>query len=135
MNRSTALRNALVDCLNITCPSCSIVLDQTPDGCCAVRCPHCATFFCWLCFSVQSNSSKCHAHVPACKLNSAAQKEVFVPQKVVAAAHRSHKIGRMRSAVQTHRTWLGKKEVKVVLKEELIAVLGMNGIDARLVMR
>lgn len=63
--------HAIVDSMTIKCPnaSCSVALDPTPDGCCAMRCYSCGKHFCWLCFSIQSNSSLCHSHVRKCSEN------------------------------------------------------------------
>ncbi len=61
----------IIDAMTLKCPnkSCNFALDPTPDGCCAMRCYSCGSHFCWLCLTIQDNSSKCHAHVRTCHEN------------------------------------------------------------------
>ena len=44
--------SGLLDALSLHCPnsSCRMVLDPEPDGCARVRCRHCNTQLCWVCF-------------------------------------------------------------------------------------
>lgn len=67
-NQSAADAQVLLECLNLKCPHCNVVLDHNPDGCAAMRCLGCGKHFCWLCLSVcSSGSSACHSHVRTCK--------------------------------------------------------------------
>jgi hypothetical protein len=81
----------IVDSLSMKCPKCKVVLDPNPDGCCAMKCLGCATYFCWLCFATQSNSTVCHQHVRACPM-STTPGNVFVPKEGVNIAHANRRI-------------------------------------------
>jgi hypothetical protein len=127
-----SLTISIVDCLNISCPKCENVLDQTPDGCCAIRCNRCAVYFCWLCFEVSLNSATCHAHVSSCKYNSV-RREPFVPQSSVDAAHRAYRLQKIRAVLQTFcqfndsEQWNTNKFVRRAVKDTE-ALLKMNHI-------
>ncbi len=121
-----SLSKSIVNCLNIACPKCDTVLDQTPDGCCAIRCHRCAAYFCWLCFAVCADNLDCHNHVTSCSLNSA-RREPFVPQPLVAAAHKRHKIGKIRQALRDHKS--GKTRSGAEALQEVELLLRMNDIS------
>jgi len=61
----TSVRARLLICLEQTCPqvNCKHVLHPAPDGCCAMRCGHCETYFCWVCSQISDNNADCHSHV------------------------------------------------------------------------
>lgn len=86
-DRRLRLLADLSDALCLKCPKCKIVLDPNPDGCCAIKCLHCATHFCWLCFAMQSSNATCHAHVAKCILNST-QGAVFASRDNCIEAHK-----------------------------------------------
>jgi hypothetical protein len=71
---AAVVRRLLAEALSLRCPSplCAAVLDQRPDGCCAMRCVHCGVFFCWLCFQLQATNQACHDHVRFCARNPVA---------------------------------------------------------------
>ena len=66
--------------LNVTCPNCDDFLDPRPDGCIAMRCPHCCEAFCWLCF--ESCGTDAHSHALS------THGDYFPPQRVVDSWHR-----------------------------------------------
>jgi hypothetical protein len=94
-------RKLILDCLCLKCPntSCRSVLDPTPDGCCAMKCLHCGTFFCWLCFSVHKTSPACHEHVRNDCVHNAGPSagSVFVNNVCVRTAHKRLRIATIHS--------------------------------------
>jgi hypothetical protein len=69
LTETQGLVQHIVDSLSLKCPWCRIVLDPTPDGCCAMRCENCGTHFCWLCFKICTNSASCHDHLKTCPIS------------------------------------------------------------------
>ena len=63
--------NAITDAMCLRCPlsSCSVPLDPQPEGCMAMRCAACGTYFCFLCNASSDDNDSCHAHVRDCELN------------------------------------------------------------------
>lgn len=100
-DRRSSLLADLSDALCLKCPNCKIVLDPNPDGCCAVKCLHCATHFCWLCFNTQANSKACHAHVAKCSLNST-QGLVFASRANCTEAHKLIRATSIRFVLTKH---------------------------------
>lgn len=72
----------LLDALNLRCPNaaCRVVLDPSPDGCCAIRCGSCAVHACFLCFQICADSTSCHKHVRECPC-SPKPDDLFIPEK------------------------------------------------------
>ncbi|KAJ1430637.1 hypothetical protein B484DRAFT_448813 [Ochromonadaceae sp. CCMP2298] len=98
----------LVETLNLKCPSCGTVLDPNPDGCCAMRCLGCASYFCWLCFSTCVSSAACHDHVRVCSL-SPQRGELFIDSKRV--SKEVHKFKRIVALRQELLRLIRKKTV------------------------
>jgi len=67
--------------LHVVCPSCSRIIDPTPNGCIAMRCAHCSKAFCWCCFQL-APSGDAHAHAMS------EHGSYFPPLAYVAAWHR-----------------------------------------------
>jgi len=87
------LTHWVAELLNVTCPSCDEFLDPRPDGCIAMRCSHCSTAFCWMCFAVCGRD----AHQHALQVHG----DYFPPPKVVESWHtrwRWRRIVRLASA-------------------------------------
>lgn len=90
----------IIDAMTLKCPnkSCSIALDPTPDGCCAMRCYSCGCHFCWLCFNIQATSSLCHNHVRKCPENLNPD-TLFATNSEIADVHRHRSIEAIRRAL------------------------------------
>ncbi len=84
---------AIADALCLRCPSqtCKAVLDPNPDGCCAVRCTQCSTYFCWLCFQESATSKGCHDHVRQCKENPV-RGDLFLSHAQKVKAQKKHRL-------------------------------------------
>lgn len=95
-----ALYNTVLECLNFKCPSCQVVLDPTPDGCAAIRCLKCATYFCWMCFEISATSTVAHRHVTLCKFNTLGL--VFPSSSNVLAAHKQYKLRNIQHTLESH---------------------------------
>eukprot|EP00326_Haptolina_ericina_P021217 CAMPEP_0181182980 /NCGR_PEP_ID=MMETSP1096-20121128/8175_1 /TAXON_ID=156174 ORGANISM="Chrysochromulina ericina, Strain CCMP281" /NCGR_SAMPLE_ID=MMETSP1096 /ASSEMBLY_ACC=CAM_ASM_000453 /LENGTH=804 /DNA_ID=CAMNT_0023271617 /DNA_START=42 /DNA_END=2457 /DNA_ORIENTATION=+ len=67
--------------LNVTCPSCTRIVDPSPDGCIAMICAHCRKPFCWMCLEAVSGNDA-HRHCMDVHLS------YFPPLRHVAAWHR-----------------------------------------------
>ena len=77
-----ALGARLAELLSIRCPRCDVVVDPTPDGCRAMRCGHCGSYFCWVCFQLEVTNTRLHHHVQL------AHGDLYLHQRGVDAAHR-----------------------------------------------
>lgn len=91
--------HAVVNALNIACPSCAISLDPNPDGCAALRCGGCGVHFCWLCLRVCDSSNSCHRHVAQCSSNPS--RRVFPPKSVKDKAHLGLRIIAVRRQLES----------------------------------
>ncbi len=91
------------DALSLKCPRCHCVVDQNPDGCCAMRCGRCGGDFCWLCLASSASSNACHQHVRQCP-QSDHQGLVFVPQRSRDKAHKRLRILAVRESLRY--SWL-----------------------------
>jgi len=58
----------IIDLLNMRCPSCQKVFVDW-DGCTALSCVHCSSWFCAYCFHLDENSHDSHQHVQNCQNN------------------------------------------------------------------
>lgn len=90
----------LLDALNMRCPNkqCGVVMDPSPDGCCAVRCASCATYTCFLCFQICRDGSSCHQHVRDC-VYSPAPDELFLSEEARIPAHKRVRVIALRTAL------------------------------------
>lgn len=59
------------------CPNCEIAFYDF-DGCLALHCDNCKTYFCGLCFEIFPNNTHCHNHILSCKLNPK-KEDYFLP--------------------------------------------------------
>ncbi|KAL1512054.1 hypothetical protein AB1Y20_005328 [Prymnesium parvum] len=80
--RLAELEQQLHVAISLRCPSCDHVVDPSPDGCRAIECPHCGSYFCWVCFSLEMTNGRLHAHIVS------AHGDLYLPQRLVDAAHR-----------------------------------------------
>lgn len=46
--RIEALTNALYAAISLRCPNCETIVDPAPDGCRAIECASCGSYFCWV---------------------------------------------------------------------------------------
>lgn len=90
----------LLDTLNLRCPNkqCGVVMDPSPDGCCAVRCASCATYACFLCFQICRDGSSCHQHVRDCAY-SPTPDELFLSEEARIPAHKRIRVMALRAAL------------------------------------
>lgn len=90
----------LLDSLNLRCPNrqCRVVMDPSPDGCCAVRCASCATYTCFLCFQICRDGSSCHQHVRDCVYSSKPD-ELFIPETDRMLAHKRVRVLALRTVL------------------------------------
>lgn len=90
----------LLDVLNLRCPNkqCGVVMDPSPDGCCAVRCANCATYTCFLCFQICRDGSACHQHVRDC-VYSPTPDELFLSEAARIPAHKRIRVMALRAAL------------------------------------
>ncbi len=96
----SVLISQVLDCLNLKCPKCSHVVDPKPDGCAAMVCPHCAGFFCWLCFT--ETVVDAHPHVLECSLNSSGKQynDYFPSQILKDKAHKIYRLNAIKTLLQ-----------------------------------
>lgn len=92
----------LLDALNLRCPNaaCRVVLDPSPDGCCAIRCGSCASYSCALCFSICMDGPACHQHVMSCRA-SPDPGNIFVSEQAKIPAMRRLRVMALRNALAT----------------------------------
>jgi hypothetical protein len=92
--------NAITAALSLQCPNaaCGLALDPAPDGCCAMKCANCASYFCWLCIRVQPDSNQCHSHVRACNQNPCSG-SLFPDRRLVEIVQRQRRIEAVRRAL------------------------------------
>ena len=91
---------AIVDSLTLRCPNtfCSVALDPSPDGCCAMRCVTCGKHFCWLCFQIQQDNSINHSHVRNCGENPKPG-NLFPRKDLVEIVHKQRRIEAIRKCL------------------------------------
>ena len=120
--------------LNAQCPAsfCRAVLDQSPDGCCAMRCTQCGTHFCWLCGAISPCSGSTHSHVRRC-IESPQPGSVFLPQRDVDAALRQQRLMALRRALGTTigPRWAADSRLRRLVRENgrLVGALKDCGIS------
>jgi hypothetical protein len=90
-----SLINKILKTQELTCPFCERVLDPQPDGCCAMRCPHCGTYFCWVCFVCCADNTACHDHVRNKHGN------VFAPPETIKRGHIQSQRDRFTRTIQS----------------------------------
>ena len=110
----------LEDALNARCPAqyCLAVLDPIPDGCCAMRCSHCGTHFCWLCGATSPCSGSTHNHVRACQENPTPG-HVFLSSRDIDAAQKQQRLVALRRALGTAcgAGWAADSTLRRVVRE------------------
>ncbi len=131
---NSAQLTQLTDAFNVKCPQCFVVLDPTPDGCCAMKCGTCATYFCWMCLEVCSSNRECHSHVSNCPGNSS--RSLFPKREDVDAAHRKLKLLALRAALERTATkdWRENRAALTAL-QDLQPLLEMHGITRKQVLQ
>ena len=104
---------AIVDSLTLRCPNtfCSVALDPSPDGCCAMRCVTCGKHFCWLCFQIQSDNSINHSHVRNCGENPKPG-NLFPRKDLVEIVHKQRRIEAIRKCLMRLTGDIGLKKRK-----------------------
>jgi len=103
----------------MVCPNrqCGVALDPSPDGCSAMHCSVCNTYFCFLCFSVFKNSALTHAHVRACEDNPL--KNLFASH-VAGSGHKKIVVKKIRVALHENfgPAWRDNNAIRSVLRNK-----------------
>ena len=73
-----AVKSALADEVTIRTPCCARPFAEM-EGCCAIECNDCQTFFCGLCLEGSWNRDQAHRHVEACPSKPVGMTSYFLP--------------------------------------------------------
>jgi len=104
--------------INLCCPSCKMVYVDF-DGCMAIKCSRCSSYFCGWCHKKYINSTNCHHHVRDCVLNLTPDSNFYCNDQNLV------KEGQKRYRIQTLKKYLMlmKKDLRnatvIELKQDL----------------
>ena len=123
---------AIVDSLTLRCPNtyCSVALDPSPDGCCAMRCVTCGKHFCWLCFQIQTDNGNNHNHVRNCGENPKPG-NLFPRKDLVEIVHKQRRIEAVRKCLMKLTNEIGIV-ISIVVIIIMITIIIINIIINRI---
>jgi hypothetical protein len=124
----------LVEALSLRCPKCKVVVDPSPDGCCALRCGSCASYFCFLCHEIRKDNKDCHDHVRNCACNPGGN--VFASQSTRDTAQINLQLRSLRNILYSvyGPEWRKSPEAQRVIKRAE-PILKQSNIDYDQVLR
>ena len=115
---------AIVDSLTLRCPNtyCSVALDPSPDGCCAMRCVTCGKHFCWLCFQIQTDNGNNHNHVRNCGENPKPG-NLFPKKDLVEIVHKQRRIEAVRKCLMKLTNEIGIIIVTIIIVMIIVMII------------